>query len=109
MRDSMSHEELIHALESGEMSERLESWVPRLGAILLTLTFHNPQMITEDPEKVLEYLRIVTAKMPTEVLIAATMGLVQIQKVVDTPGMTPELYDEVQDAFRDIIGDDESK
>lgn len=97
----MNHEELANALQTGSRAEPLESWVPRVGAILLTITMRAPQLITEDPEKMLGFLREVTAKMPVEVLVAATAGLMQIDNMLNTPGITPELISEIQDAMKD--------
>lgn len=98
----MNKDEMAKALQTGEFAEPIEAWAPRTAAILITLTLHAPQLLTADPEKVLDVLRQVVAKMPVEVLIAATMGLVEVNKIASTPGMTPELYEAMQEIYKDV-------
>lgn len=105
----MTVEELQSALSTGEYTEPIESWATRVAAVLITITLHNPTIIEENPEAITNYLRIVTSKMPTEVMLAAAMGLAQINEIASEPGMTPELYHEVQDAFKDFEGGSEGQ
>lgn len=101
----MNQEEFVAAVQTGSHVEPIDQWVPRAAAILLTLTLRAPGLITEDPERVADFLRQLTAKMPTEILLAATAGLIEIDKVLQVPGMTPELYAEIQSAFKDEQGE----
>lgn len=105
----MSVEELSEALSTGSVAEPVEVWAPRVAAVLITITLHNPEIIKDHPEDITNYLRLVTARMPAEILIAAAMGLVEINKIASVEGMTPELYAEVQDAFKDIEGDNKGE
>lgn len=103
----MDFEEFDSAMRSGEHAEQVEVWAPRAAAILITLTTHAPQLLHDDPERVLDILRQLTAKMPVEVLVAATMGLVEVHKLASMPGMTPELYEDIQSAFPEDLNEDQ--
>ena len=96
----MNYDEFAAAMQSGDEAESLAQWAPRVAAILLTLTTLDPEMLSEHPDEVLDFLRQVTAKMPTEVFIAATIGLQQVQEVMSTPGVTPEMIEEVESLFK---------
>lgn len=102
---AMSKEELLAALGTGSHAEAIESWVPRAAAMLLSLTVHHPDSFEENPEMVLDLLRQITAKMPAVVLMAAVSGLLQLEKIAKTPGVTPELLEEVEGSFEDFNKD----
>lgn len=105
MDELISKEEFMRVMGTGERSEPIDQWVPRVAAILITLLVHAEEAFEDGGEAAKGFLREVTAKMPTEVLIAATMGMVEANKIMQTPGMTPELYGEVQQAFKDMQGE----